>query len=72
MTWEEFCTWCSNKGLGEPTVRKRISPKDSHPFYLYLTWVSDGYEAEKGYGIANETPTSAELKAIADNPCLPF
>lgn len=72
MTWQQFCAWCTTKGLDQPTVIARVSEHDKFPYYVQVTWIMGSYQGSKGYGIAAQTPTAEELQEIVNNPCLPF
>jgi hypothetical protein len=71
MTWQQFCAWCTKNGFNPPTVIKGVSGRDASPYYVRITWGSGRDQGSKGYGIAAQTPTPAELQEIVNNPCLP-
>lgn len=72
MTWQQFCVWCTNQGFNDPHVIQGEPGRDAYPYYVRITWGKGKDQGSKGYGIAAQQPTPAELQAIADNPCLPL
>lgn len=72
MNWQQFCVWCTRQGFNDPHVIQGKLGRDTYPYYVRITWGTGLNQGSKDYGIAGQTPTLEELKAIADNPCLPL